>query len=151
MVIHAGQSRLEIMNTPKSVYEAVGGDATFARISAGFYEQVRTDDILGPMYPDDDWEGAEARLKWFLAQYWGGPATFNEQRGAPMLRRRHFEFHVDREAAIRWLELMKVSLDQIDDETIPPAYRHQIWEHMERVAAMLINQPDPGTPGAPAH
>ncbi|NLF91618.1 MAG: globin, partial [Corynebacterium marinum] len=136
------------MSTETSLYEAVGGDATFSRIAAGFYEQVKEDDILGPMYPDDDWEGAEKRLKWFLAQYWGGPTTFNEQRGAPMLRRRHFEFPVDRAAAIRWLELMKVSLDRIDDETIPPAYRHQMRDHMERVAAMLINRPDPGTPGA---
>lgn len=139
------------MSTETSLYEAVGGDATFSRIAAGFYEQVKEDDILGPMYPDDDWEGAEKRLKWFLAQYWGGPTTFNEQRGAPMLRRRHFEFPVDRAAAIRWLDMMKVSLDRIDDETIPPAYRHQMWDHMERVAAMLINRPDPGTPGAPAH
>lgn len=135
----------------ESLYDAVGGDATFTRLAAGFYEQVRTDDILGPMYPEDDWEGAENRLKWFLAQYWGGPTTFNEQRGAPMLRRRHHEFPVDRAAAIRWLDLMENSLAQIDEETIPPAHRHAIWDHMQRVAAMLINQPDPGTPPARAH
>lgn len=134
-----------------TLYDAVGGDATFSRIVAGFYEQVRTDDILGPMYPDDDWEGAENRLKWFLAQYWGGPRTFAEERGAPMMRRRHMEFPVDRAAAIRWLDLMENSLDRIDSETLPPAYRHQIWEHMQKMAAMLINRPDPGTPGAPAH
>ena len=133
-----------------SLYDAVGGDATFSRIAAGFYAQVKTDDILGPMYPEDDWEGAENRLK-FLAQYGGGPTTFNEQRGAPMLRRRHHQFPVDRAAAIRWLELMKVSLDSIDEETIPAGYRHQIWDHMERVAAMLINREDPGTPPAQAH
>lgn len=127
---------------PQSVYAAVGGEETFARLSAGFYEQVREDDILGPMYPQDDWEGAEERLKWFLSQYWGGPQTFNERRGAPMLRRRHVEFPVDRRAALRWLEMMRNSLDRIDKETIPPTYRHAIWEHMERVAAMLINTPD---------
>lgn len=128
------------MSAPQSLYDAVGGEETFARMSAGFYEQVKTDDLLGPMYPDDDWEGAELRLKWFLAQYWGGPQTFNEQRGSPMLRRRHFPFAVDQAAADRWLEMMKVSLDNIEEETIPPAYRHAIWEHMERVAAMLINR-----------
>ncbi len=125
---------------PQSLYEAVGGEDTFARLSRGFYEQVREDDLLGPMYPQDDWEGAENRLKWFLAQYWGGPQTFNEQRGAPMLRRRHFPFAVDQQASERWLEMMRRSLDEIDEQTIPPAYRHAIWDHMERVAAMLINR-----------
>jgi len=135
----------------QSLYDAVGGQPTFARMAAGFYEQVRTDDILGPMYPADDWEGAENRLAWFLAQYWGGPQTFNEQRGAPMLRRRHMPFPVDRTAAERWLELMGRSLDQIDEETIPPVYRHAIWDHMQRVAAMLINTADEGTPPPIAH
>lgn len=49
------------------------GEATFAKMVAGFYRRVPEDDILGPMYPDDDWEGAEARLRMFLEQYWGGP------------------------------------------------------------------------------
>lgn len=129
-------------DAPRSVYDAIGGEETFARLVHGFYEQVREDDILGPMYPQDDWEGAEQRLKWFLAQYWGGPQTFNERRGSPMLRRRHFPFPVDRAAAQRWLDLMRTSLDRIDEETIPPMYRHAIWDHMERVAAMLINRPD---------
>ena len=26
-----------------------------------------------PLYPEDDWDGAEARLRLFLEQYWGGP------------------------------------------------------------------------------
>ncbi|RNE49664.1 globin [Corynebacterium alimapuense] len=139
------------MSAPESFYDAVGGDATFTRLARGFYEQIPDDEILGPMYPAEDLDGAQDRLKWFLAQYWGGPTTFNEQRGAPMLRRRHVQFPVDRAAAERWLELMGRSLAQIDETIIPNNYRHAIWEHMERVAAMLINQPDPGTPLNQAH
>src|SRR5699024_1967376 len=58
-----------------SFYEAVGGHATFAFIVHRFYEQVATDDILRPMYPEDDLDGAENRLRMFLEQYWGGPTT----------------------------------------------------------------------------
>ena len=29
---------------------------------------------------------------------------------------------------------------EIDEETIPPAYREMIWDHMQRVAAMMINK-----------
>ncbi len=31
---------------------------TFDKLVGGFYAQVRTDDVIGPMYPDQDWEGA---------------------------------------------------------------------------------------------
>lgn len=123
-----------------SVYEAIGGTPTFERLVHGFYDQVKEDDVIGPMYPDQDWEGAEQRLTWFLIQYWGGPQHFSENRGHPRLRMRHATFPIDMEAHDRWLELMGKSLDSIEADTIPPAYRTMIWDHMQRVAAMLINR-----------
>ena len=123
-----------------SVYEAIGGTPTFERLVHGFYDQVKEDDVIGPMYPDQDWEGAEQRLTWFLIQYWGGPQHFSENRGHPRLRMRHATFPIDMEAHHRWLELMGKSLDSIEEDTIPPAYRTMIWDHMQRVAAMLINR-----------
>ncbi|AMO92253.1 hemin receptor [Corynebacterium sp. HMSC06D04] len=125
---------------PASVYEAIGGMETFEKLVHGFYAQVRNDDVIGPMYPDADWEGAEERLKWFLVQYWGGPQLFSENRGHPRLRMRHAPYPVDQKAHDRWLELMGNSLAEIDEQTIPPAYRHMIWDHMQRVAQMLINR-----------
>ena len=59
----------------QSFYEAVGGHETFRTIVRRFYEQVREDEILRPLYPDDDLDGAEERLRMFLEQYWGGPRT----------------------------------------------------------------------------
>ena len=125
---------------PTSVYDAVGGMETFEKLVGGFYAQVREDDLIGPMYPQQDWEGAEQRLTLFLVQYWGGPQLFSEQRGHPRLRMRHAPYPIGMAAHDRWLELMGNSLAQIDEETIPPAYRAMIWDHMERVAAMLINR-----------
>ena len=124
-----------------SLYSALGGEDFFRRLVGGFYAQVKTDDLIGPMYPDDDWDGAEDRLRWFLAQYWGGPPTFNEQRGAPMLRRRHFPFRIGMAEAERWLELMSNSLDQFSEDELNPAQREALWNHMQRVAYMMINQP----------
>lgn len=66
------------MTSTENFYDSVGGEDTFNLIVHRFYEQVRTDDILGPMYPQDDWEGAEARLRMFLVQYWGGPKDYAE-------------------------------------------------------------------------
>lgn len=123
-----------------SLFNALGGDTFFRPLVAGFYAQVKEDDLIGPMYPDQDWEGAENRLRWFLEQYWGGPRTYQERRGNPMLRRRHFPFPIGEAEAERWLELMGRSLDQFTEDQLPPAYRAQLWNHMQRVAYMMINQ-----------
>ena len=39
------------------------GEEGFARIVAGFYRRVPADDLLGPMYPPEDFDGAEKRLR----------------------------------------------------------------------------------------
>ena len=57
----------------RTFYDEVGGAPTFAASSRTFYAGVRTDPVLAPLYPQDDWDGAEARLRGFLEQYWGGP------------------------------------------------------------------------------
>ena len=129
-------------NQPTSFYEAVGGEETFSTIVHRFYLQVREDDLIGPMYPHDDWEGSEARLKWFLAQYWGGPQTFSENRGHPRLRMRHHPFAIGVAERDRWLEMMANAIDTVDEETLPAPYRAALWEHMVRVADMLINRFD---------
>ena len=50
-------------DNPQTMYEALGEDF-FRRLVAGFYKQVRDDDVIGPMYPEDDLTGAEDRLRW---------------------------------------------------------------------------------------
>ncbi|MEM8782417.1 MAG: globin [Planctomycetota bacterium] len=92
-----------------SVYEVIGEDG-FARLVSFFYRRVRADDLLGPMYPADDWDGAEARLRDFLVFRFGGPARYVEQRGHPRLRMRHLPFAIDERAAARWLSHMDAAL-----------------------------------------
>lgn len=124
----------------QTLYDAVGGDPFFHRLVHGFYSQVKEDDLIGPMYPEQDFEGAENRLRWFLVQYWGGPREYQEKRGNPMLRRRHFPFPIGEPEAERWLTLMGNSMAQFTDDELPPPYRAEMWNHMQRVAYMMINQ-----------
>lgn len=123
---------------PQSLYDSLGDDV-FDTLVAGFYARVKKDDVIGPMYPQDDWEGAQWRLKAFLTQYWGGPHDYSEQRGHPRLRMRHQPFPITREAALRWLEIMEEAMDEIPAEKLPDAARHALFDHMQRVAGMVIN------------
>ncbi|MDO9395455.1 MAG: globin [Herbiconiux sp.] len=117
-------------------YEQIGGHDTFVALVTRFYEGVATDDMLRPMYPADDWDGAIWRLTAFLEQYWGGPGTYSEQRGHPRLRMRHNPFKVNPEARDRWLLHMRAALDSL---SLAPADRDLLWDYLERAAHAMVN------------
>lgn len=119
-----------------SLYDAIGGSATFERLVAGFYEGVAQDPLLRPMYPKEDLGPAARRLQLFLEQYWGGPRTYSDERGHPRLRMRHVPFRVTPAARDAWLIHMRRSLDQLN---LSPEHDHALWEHMLRAAMMLVN------------
>lgn len=125
-----------------SFYEEVGGHETFAKIVHEFYARVATDPRLAPMYPADDMDGAEERLRMFLEQYWGGPTTYSEQRGHPRLRMRHMPYVVDTAAHDAWLENMLAAVDTIDTETLDDEHRAELVDYLRRAAAMMINSMD---------
>jgi len=122
-----------------SFYEQVGGDAFFADLTSQFYAVVATDPILRPMYPDEDMKGAAQRLQWFLSQYWGGPTTYQENRGHPRLRMRHSQFSIDLAARDAWLNAMRTAVDGVE---INEELKEQLWDYLEMAADAMVNQPD---------
>jgi hemoglobin len=122
--------------TTPSFFEEIGGHEVFVRLVDVFYEGVATDEVLRPMYPEEDLGPAKVRLTMFLEQYWGGPTTYSEQRGHPRLRMRHAPFTVNPDARDRWLKHMRVAVDSLD---LAPAHESQLWDYLERAAFSLIN------------
>lgn len=80
---------------------------------AGFYRRVRHDDLIGPMYPDHDWEGSEKRLRLFLRFRLLGEAEYTLRRGHPRLRGRHMPFAIGQAERDRWLRLMGEAMDEV--------------------------------------
>jgi len=117
-----------------SVYEAAGGMTFFERLVASFYAGVRVDPVLRPMYPEDDMAGAERRLTLFLAQYWGGPTTYMEERGHPRLRARHFPFVIGPDERDRWLVCMAAAVEEC---TAPGPVRDALMQYFVPVADMM--------------
>ena len=100
-----------------TLYERAGGMPFFERLVGRFYASVDTDPILRPLYPDADLGPAQRRLTLFLAQYWGGPRTYDDERGHPRLRMRQAPFAIDVAARDRWLSLMRAALAAEDPPT----------------------------------
>mgnify|MGYP002132051314 CR=1 FL=1 len=58
-----------VTEAQRSFYDEVGGAETFQLLVSRFYQLVRDDEILRPLYPEDDLDGAEHRLRMFLEQF----------------------------------------------------------------------------------
>ncbi|WP_280726318.1 globin [Kitasatospora sp. MAA4] len=120
----------------ESFFEAVGGEPVFRRLVHRFYQGVAADELLRPMYPEEDLGPAEERLALFLMQYWGGPRTYSDERGHPRLRMRHAPFKVDRAAHDAWLHHMRVALDELE---LAPEAERQLWDYLTYAAASMVN------------
>ncbi|MEM7806705.1 MAG: globin [Planctomycetota bacterium] len=122
------------------LYDAVGEDG-IASVVWRFYNRVRQDDILSPMYPDDDWDGAERRLKLFLIQRFGGPSTYSQERGHPRLRMRHMPFPIDDSAAARWLNLMRSAITEAAEAgDVPVDLATATMPFFKQVALFMVNR-----------
>ncbi len=119
-----------------SFFDQVGGEETFAKLTKYFYEGVALDPILKPMYPEEDLGPAERRLNLFLQQYWGGPDTYQIERGHPRLRMRHFPYKINPEARDAWLAHMRTAVDRLE---LSPLHEAELWDYLQRAAHAMLN------------
>jgi len=115
----------------QSVYDRAGGALFFDGLVGSFYARVATDPLLRPIYPDADLGPAQRRLTLFLIQYWGGPATYDAERGHPRLRMRHAPFAIGPAERDRWLSLMRAALAEMN----PPT---DVADELDRYFAMAV-------------
>jgi hemoglobin len=119
----------------QSVYEMVGGDATFRHLVDAFYRRVAADEVLRPMFPADLEPGKHWQYL-FLAQFFGGPARYIEERGHPRLRMRHAPFIIDQQGRDHWFAHMSAAIDEV---AIQEPARTIMRDYFERGATFMIN------------
>jgi hemoglobin len=119
----------------QTLYDRLG-EESFAKLTRVFYEQVSQDPILKPMYPEEDLGPAERRLRMFLEQYWGGPDTYQQERGHPRLRMRHFPFKIGPKAKQAWLDAMRKAVDSLQ---LSPMDDGELWSYLDRAAQAMQN------------
>ena len=118
------------------IYQVLG-DEGFERLVHAFYSQIPADDILGPLYPQQDMQGAEKRLRGFLIFRFGGPESYIQERGHPRLRMRHAPFPVTGAARDRWMQLMDRALAQVP---MPAEAAALLRSYFESTANAMINR-----------
>jgi hemoglobin len=120
-----------------TIYELVGGEATFRHLVDVFYRRVEQDPLLRAIFPED----LEPGKRWqflFLSQFFGGPQQYGQERGHPRLRMRHAPFPIDEQLRGRWLGHMLAAIDEVG---IEEPMRTIMRDYFERASEHMINQP----------
>jgi len=105
------------------------------RLVDAFYAGVEADPVLRPLYPAE-LDAPKEHLALFLAQYWGGPQVYSQQRGHPRLRMRHMPFVIGQRERDAWVTHMLAAVDAIGIEN--PA-RQEMRNYFRDAATFLIN------------
>lgn len=123
-----------------SLFDLAGGMPFFQALVGRFYDSAAADPILRRLYPetDDGLPGARHRLTLFLAQYWGGPTTYDAERGYPRLRMRHGPFPIGPVERDHWLVHMRAALVAL---TPAPEIAARLDAYFEMAAEAMRNRP----------
>ncbi|MFD2629686.1 globin [Oceanobacillus kapialis] len=126
------------MKETGTMFEAIGGFHTIERLVNAFYKRVAVHPELIPIFPEDLTETARKQTL-FLTQFFGGPSLYLEERGHPMLRRRHLPFKITPTRRDAWLDCMAQALIEAE---IEEPYRSAIYDKLTMTANHMMNTPE---------
>jgi hemoglobin len=126
-----------------SLYEWLGGIDALRRLTALFYEHVKTDALLGPIFSH---MGADhpAHVAAFLAEVLGGPRLYSSERGGhPHMVQMHLNRHLSQDQRKRWVALL---LDTADELGMPddPEFRSALVGYLEWGSRLAVINSQPG-------
>lgn len=115
------------------------GEEGFTKLTSAFCRRMKEDDLVGPMYPENDWEGSEERLRDFLLFRFGADQRYLEKRGHPRLRARHLPFRIGVAERDRWIGLMTGAAEEVIADQL---VRDALMAFFIQVADFMRNQPE---------
>jgi len=126
-----------------TLYEWVGGIAALDRLTTRFYERVKGDAVLAPVFarmgPDHPHHVAV-----FLAEVLGGPADYSREHGGhPHMIRRHLDRHLTQEQRRQWVGLLLSTADELgmpDD----PEFRAALVGYLEWGSRLAVQNSQGG-------
>lgn len=123
----------------QSLYDRIGGAAGVEALTGRFYDLMDTlpaAKATRAIHPAD-LSGSREKLNEYLSFWFGGPQTFVEKRGAPMMRARHLPFSIGTAEIEGWLACFHQALD----ETVAEDHlRAVIWAMVEKLGRHMRNR-----------
>ena len=116
------------------------GEDGIRKLVSDHYDQLKGSKIAF-LFPLDDQEFEEAKKHSsdFFIQICGGPAYFNQNRGAPQMVGRHAPFRITGEARQTWLELYKPLILELKEKNITETSLQSFWNYLDVFSSWMIN------------
>lgn len=129
--------------TVPTLYDWLGGMEALRRLTARFYEHVRGDALLGPVFMHMSADHPE-HVAAFLAEVLGGPDAYSAQHGGhPRMIQHHLNRHLTQEMRRRWVGLL---LETADELAMPddPEFRSALVGYLEWGSRLAVINSQPG-------
>ena len=126
-----------------TLYEWLGDLDALSRLTSRFYEHVKDDPLLAPVFAH---MGADhpSHVAAFLAEVLGGPAAYSQQHGGhPRMIQQHLNRYLTQEHRRRWVSLL---LETADELGMPedPEFRSALVGYLEWGSRLAVINSQPG-------
>ncbi|MFY9154283.1 MAG: hypothetical protein WAO52_19840 [Prolixibacteraceae bacterium] len=113
------------------------GEAGIRKMVSDHYDLISKSEIKH-LFPriEEALDKAKQRSSDFFIQICGGHPYFNENRGKPMLAKRHAPFTITTEARMVWLNCYQQVLSQLD---LPEDVKQSLWNYLNIFSFWMVN------------
>jgi hemoglobin len=126
-----------------TLFDWVGGMPALDRLTTRFYERVKDDEVLAPLFAKMPNEHPH-HVAVFLAEVLGGPAKYSAEHGGhPHMIARHLGRHLSQTQRREWVRLL---LDTADELGLPddPEFRSALVGYLEWGSRLAVINSQPG-------
>src|SRR5918997_4000718 len=132
-----------------TLYEWAGGEAALLRLTQVFYDRVRTDPVLAPVFAGMSPEHPRHVATW-LGEVFGGPPRYTDEHGGyPPMLAKHRKRALTEEQRVRWVHMMGAAADEagLPDD---PEFRSAFAAYIEWGTRLALANSQPGAAPPPA-
>lgn len=126
-----------------TLYQWAGGLQAIEKWIVHFYDKVVEDPLLQPLFGNMNPQH-QKHVAWFLAEVFGGPKKYSEERGGhPTMIQHHLEKQISEPQRQRWVQLLLQSADEVglpDD----PEFRSAVVSYIEWGTRLAVINSQPG-------
>jgi hemoglobin len=126
-----------------TLYEWLGGMPVLKKLTTVFYSRVKVDPLLAPVFAQMSAQHPQ-HVAEFLAEVFGGPATYSAERGGhPTMIRHHLSRHLTQEQRRRWIALLLECGDELELKD-DPEFRSAFVAYLEWGTRLAVINSQPG-------
>jgi hemoglobin len=134
--------------TIPTLFEWAGGEPALLRLTRVFYDRVRADPILAPVFAEMPPDHPQHVATW-LGEVFGGPPRYTDEHGGyPHMLAKHRNRALTEEQRLRWVQLICAAADEAE---LPadPEFRSAFVAYIEWGTRLALANSQPGATPPP--